>query len=304
MKYQGGYQIIDLSGGDIFAKAKSAFETNKPVLVYDGGIASFGNVTKNSTNFVINYIIDDKLYQATVAVNNTVTKTSTEIGGGGEPVSDVVVIDCSGNTNGIFIHSDYDTPPSSYNFFTSDQVSAILSALNSNKRVILHSVVVHCGSSQPYDLTLINPTNMFSMSNLTACVLFSNSDESYVIYFSNTSYYVLRVSNDTNTLIDYSSIETKKLTDFTASDPYTASADGYVRIFRRSAETTGANNVYARGINNGSTTDLGFILYTVPNDGKDGTDSVFVKKGTQLYATMAENSNAYISFNPIVPELS
>ena len=80
MKYQGGYQIIDLSGDNIFAKAQSAFETNKPVLVYDGGIASFGNVTKSSTNFVINYIIDDKLYQATVAADNTVTKTSIDLG--------------------------------------------------------------------------------------------------------------------------------------------------------------------------------------------------------------------------------
>lgn len=81
MKYQGGYQIIDLSGGDIYDKAKSAFETNKPVLVYDGGIASFGNVTKDSTYFVVNYIIDDKLYQATIAGDDTVTKTNVDIGG-------------------------------------------------------------------------------------------------------------------------------------------------------------------------------------------------------------------------------
>lgn len=89
MKYQGGYQIIDLSGGDIFAKAKSAFETNKPVLVYDGGIASFGNVIKSSTNFVINYIIDDKLYQATIAANNTVSKTSIDLGDSSSDVQEL-----------------------------------------------------------------------------------------------------------------------------------------------------------------------------------------------------------------------
>ena len=80
MKYQGGYQIIDLSGEDIFAKAKSAFETNKPVLVYDEGIASFGNVTKDSNNFVISYIINDKLYKSTIAEDNTVTKTTINLG--------------------------------------------------------------------------------------------------------------------------------------------------------------------------------------------------------------------------------
>lgn len=80
MKYQGGYQIIDLSGGGIYDKAKSAFETNKPVLVYDGGIASFGNVTKSSTNFIVSYIINDKLYKASIAADNTVTKTTINLG--------------------------------------------------------------------------------------------------------------------------------------------------------------------------------------------------------------------------------
>lgn len=80
MKYQGGYQIIDLSGDNIYAKAKSAFETNKPVLVYDGGIASFGSVIKNSTNFIVSYIINDKLYKATIAEDNTVNKTTISLG--------------------------------------------------------------------------------------------------------------------------------------------------------------------------------------------------------------------------------
>ena len=79
--YQGGYQIIDIGGDEIYSKAKSAFETNKPVLVYDGGIASYGNVTKSSTNFVLNYIINNKIYKATVATDGTVTKTNVDIGG-------------------------------------------------------------------------------------------------------------------------------------------------------------------------------------------------------------------------------
>lgn len=89
MKYQGGYQIIDLSGGGIYDKAKSAFETNKPVLVYDGGIASFGNVVKDSTYYVINYIIDDKLYQAAVAANGTVTKTNIDLGDSSSDVEEL-----------------------------------------------------------------------------------------------------------------------------------------------------------------------------------------------------------------------
>lgn len=297
MKYQGGYQIIDLSGGDIFAKAQSAFETNKPVLVYDGGIASFGNVTKDSSNYIINYIIEDTLYQATIESNNTVTKTSTEIGGGEEPTSDVVVIDCRSNPTMRIGYPDQPTTT----YFTSDQVSTILSALSSNKRVILSFVVldIYMDTIGPRDFTLLNATEVYSTSDLTACILISTPNGAYAVYFMNTSCKVVSLANDENTLIDYSSSATVKLTDYTSSNPYTASADGYVRIFRRSAETTGANNVYARGTNDG-TISLGFILYTVPNDGKDGTDSVFVRKGTQIYATMEEGSNAYISFNPIV----
>lgn len=303
--YKGGYQIIDLSGDNIYAKAKSAFETNKPVLVYDGGIASFGNVIKSSTNFVINYIIDDKLYQATVAADNTVTKTSTEIGGGETPSSDLVVIDCSHN-NDIYIRHSSEPAPVTREFFTSSQVEEVCEALSNNKLVILKNVGVVCGAGAPYNLTLINATDMYSSGNVSAYAFFfdmySTNHNIYYISFSGTSYNVEYLINN-DTLIDYSNTETKKLTDYTASDPFTAEADGYVRIFRRSAETTGSNSVYIRGTNDGQYTDLGFILYGVPNDGKDGTDSVFVKKGTQMYATMAEGSNAYISFNPIVPEV-
>lgn len=88
---KGGYQIVEIGTGIVgmYDKLKSAYESNKPILVKKNGVTTFGNVTKDGNYFVANYIIDDTLYQDTISQLDAITDSSIDIGGNAGDIADI-----------------------------------------------------------------------------------------------------------------------------------------------------------------------------------------------------------------------
>lgn len=87
----GGYQIVEISTGNVgmYEKLKSAYESNKPILVKKSGSSTFGNVTKDGNYFVANYIIDDVLHQDTISQLDAITEAETDIGSAGSEIDEI-----------------------------------------------------------------------------------------------------------------------------------------------------------------------------------------------------------------------